>query len=330
MPLSNNQNINSNQIPSKTTNQNTKTNSIQFPNNRSQTQSNINEKLAGLHMDIPAFSGMLLNDEISIAILNYKYNNQMLTDTNTLLVFDNSNMVLPAGDPGMKPLQILNWISDFKVSRVKLPYAKIAKAKLDFASAIKYSPTINFRCRENMNFDGIRRLGSQYDWIISKMYSKYMSDSNVSKYFAAYKDNPDLLKDNIYAILFRESGFNENAINRYNRNGYIDCGLGQINMHPNNLRSFINYLPAEYKHIAIELANKVNKQNQIQLCSDILKKPETNIAFVFAALAQKLHVNRGNIRAANLAYVGYIRRFSGNADCVFRALQKKYPNVKIY
>ncbi|MBD6956244.1 MAG: hypothetical protein F9Y92_06355, partial [Thermoplasmatales archaeon] len=76
---------------------------IEFPksNNNIDEHEAFHRKLAGLHMDIPAFSGMLVNDEIGTAILNYKYNNNLLTDTNTVYISTNDNAVMPTGDPGI-------------------------------------------------------------------------------------------------------------------------------------------------------------------------------------------------------------------------------------
>jgi hypothetical protein len=279
-------------------------------------------------MDIPAFSGMLVNDEIGTAILNYKYNNNLLTDTNTVYILTNDNAVMPTGDPGIKPVELLSWAKDFKTSSIpfRIPGFSSKGSEQDHPS-LRFSANNPVNCI-NASFDNLANIIQPYIRDKINYYANYFFDK-VKNY---YGGNKQAFIDNIYAVILRESTGRPLAKHK-NTNGTIDCGLGQINV--NYIRGYINdfYGLKLDQSIYNQFSNDINKLLSTNISSaskcDILRyNVDLNIALTYSVLVNK--IQRAGLQTGNLNYVGNISQFTGQAHCIFLKLQEKYSNIDIY
>jgi len=313
--------------------QSTQSKNIEFPksNNTIDEYEAFHNKLAGLHMDIPAFSGMLVNDEIGAAILNYKYNNNLLTDTNTVYILTNENAVMPTGDPGIKPVELLSWAKDFKASSVpyRIPGFSSPDSKQDHPS-LRFKANNPINCK-NITVDDVvytvrKNLGKQEYINAIEQYADYFFD-DVKKY---YGENKQAFIDNIYAVIMRESSGRPHLSNTKTH----DCGLGQIHVSYNNVVSIVNSLkenaPELYNLFSNDINRLIDKNTDMDTrCEILTKNVKLNIALTYAALVGKIK-HAKNLERGNLNYVGNIKQFAGMAHCYFKSLQEKYPNLKIY
>ncbi|MGC8735073.1 MAG: transglycosylase SLT domain-containing protein, partial [bacterium] len=149
----------------------------------------------------------------------------------------NDNAVMPTGDPGIKPVELLSWAKDFKSSNV--PYRIPGFESKDSNK----NPTVVLPASNPVNCSGV-----SFDKNVKEFLNKYMDPKIHEKvkniaanfyYNNKNKKTKDLLQqnygsfeafvDNLYTIIRRESSGNPLASNTKNGNGTWDCGLVQIN-----------------------------------------------------------------------------------------------------